>query len=140
MTLLQILTTGINLIWYYDIFFYLFILFVFVTTISWIYFIKILKKRSNDMKLLQQQHVAKIDIIRKENTNTLEKIRIEMLKREEERTRQSFESEKEILHVLNGISVILDLNEKIGKNESGKVLKKLQEIEQILIKITEKEK
>ena len=60
-----------------------------------------LKKKSAEIKLIQQQHVAKVDIIRKEHSDTLEKIRIEMLKREEERNRQWMESEKETLHVLN---------------------------------------
>lgn len=95
-----------------------------------------LKKKSAEIKLIQQQHVAKVDIIRKEHSDTLEKIRIEMLKREEERNRQWMESEKETLHVLNGVSILLDLSEKIGRVESEKILKKLDEIQLQVRKIT----
>jgi hypothetical protein len=96
-----------------------------------------IKIKTNEMKMLQQQHVAKVDNIRKEHSNTLEKIRIEMLKREEERSRQWIESEKETLHVLNGVSILLDLSDKIGSVESEKILKKLDEIEQRVLKITD---
>lgn len=97
---------------------------------------KVLKKKSAELKLIQQQHVAKVDIIRKEHSDTLEKIRVEMLKREEERNRQWIESEKETLHVLNGVSILLDLSEKIGRVESDKILKKLDEIRNQVAKLT----
>lgn len=96
-----------------------------------------MRARVAEIKQLQQQHVAKVDIIRKEHSDTLEKIRVEMLKREEERSRQWIESEKETLHVLNGVSILLDLSEKIGRVESEKILKKLGEIEQQVLKITD---
>ena len=88
-----------------------------------------LRKKNQEVKLIQDQHIAKIDLIRKDQTDTLEKIRVEMLKREEERTRQWMESEKETLHVLNGVSTLLDLSDKIGKIESEKILLKLFEIQ-----------
>lgn len=88
------------------------------------------------MKLTQQQYAAKVDGIRKEHSDTLEKIRLEMLKREEERTRQWMESEKETLHVLNGVSILLDLSDKIGRVESEKILNKLEEIQGKIEKIT----
>ena len=78
-------------------------------------------------------------MIRKEHSDTLEKIRLEMLKREEERTRQWMESEKEALHVLNGVSVILDLSEKLTNSDSDKILKKLEEIQSKVEKLTVKE-
>ena len=59
-----------------------------------------------------------------------------MLKKEEERGRQWMESEKETLHVLNGVSQLLDLNEKIGRVESEKILLKLEEIREKVEKIT----
>ena len=64
-----------------------------------------MRKRVAEMKLMQQQHVAKIDNIRKEHGDVLEKLRVEMLKREEDRTRQWIESEKETLNVLSGVSM-----------------------------------
>lgn len=88
-----------------------------------------LGKKNREIELMQKQHIAKIDQVRKDHIETLEKIRVEMLKREEERTRQWMESEKETLHVLNGVSTLLDLSEKISKNESEKIILKLLEIQ-----------
>jgi len=97
--------------------------------------LKVLKKKSSDMKLMQQQHVARIDIIRKEQTEKLEKIRLEMLKREEDRSRQWQESERETLHVLKGLSTLLDLSEKIGRVESEKILNEIGKVQTELEKI-----
>ena len=97
---------------------------------------KVMRKKNIEIKLMQQQHAAKIDMLRKEHSDTLEKIRLEMLKREEERTRQWMESEKETLHVLNGVSTLLDLSEKLGKSDSDKILKKLEEIQTKVEKLT----
>jgi hypothetical protein len=91
--------------------------------------------KTTELKLMQQQHTAKIDNVRKEQSETLEKLRVEMLKREEERTRQWMESEKETLHVLNGVSNLLDLSEKLDKSESEKIIKKLDEIYEKVSKI-----
>ncbi len=87
-----------------------------------------LRKKNSEIKQLQQQYIAKIDIIRKEHSDTLEKIRVEMLKREEIKNRQWIESEKETLLVLNGVSTLLDLNEKLLTLESDKIFVKLDEI------------
>ena len=38
------------------------------------------------------------------------------------------ESEKETLHVLNGVSTLLDLSDKIGRIESEKIIKKLDDL------------
>jgi hypothetical protein len=91
---------------------------------------KAMKRRGAEAILQQQQSVARIDTIRKEHGDTLEKIRIEMLNREEERGRQWMESEKETLRVLSGVSTLLDLSDKIGRVESEKILEKLEEIQQ----------
>ncbi len=129
MILLQsILLLGDHPIWYYNAFFYLFVILSILTMIAAYIVVKLMTKKNNEMKLMQQQYVAKIDNIRKEQTETLERLRIEMLKREEERTRQWMESEKETLHVLNGVSNLLDLSEKLDKSESEKIIKKLDEI------------
>lgn len=94
-----------------------------------------MRKRVADMKLMQQQHIAKIDNIRKEQSDTLEKLRVEMLKREEERTRQWIESEKETLHVLNGVSTLLELGERLTGTENEKILKKITEVNEKMDKI-----
>lgn len=107
-----------------------------IYTISIFMAMRALKKKSSEMKLMQQQHTARIDAIRKDHSDTLERIRVEMLKKEDERGRQWIESEKETLHVLNGVSMLLDLNEKIGRVESEKILLKLDEIREKVEKIT----
>ena len=109
---------------------------IIVYTISIIIAMRALRKKSAEMKLMQQQHSAKIDVIRNDHSTTLEKIRVEMLKKEEERGRQWMESEKETLHVLNGVSMLLDLNEKIGRVESEKVSKTLDKIYEDVEKLT----
>ncbi len=114
-----------------------------MSIISILIFLRItwlLKKKTAEMKAMQlQQHVAKIDLIRKDHSDTLEKIRVEMLKREEERTRQWMESEKETLHVLNGVSTLLDLTDKLSKSESEKIMQKLIEIQGKIEKLTSKD-
>ena len=112
-----------------NVFFYLTIMAVIGFVSYSLYMIQLMKKRTADMKLMQQQHVARVDVIRKEHGETLERIRLEMLKREEERGRQWMESEKETLHVLNGVSTLLDMSEKIGRVESDRIMKKLGEIQ-----------
>ena len=138
MTLLQVLAVVNHPIWYYNAFFYLFVIssvFFFILTRKMMIGYK---KKGEELKLMQQQHYARVDVIRKEHSDVQEKIRVEMLKKEEERGRQWMESEKETLHVLNGVSMLLDLNEKIGKVESEKILLKLEEIREKVEKITPK--
>jgi hypothetical protein len=138
MILLQIANTSATLLHQYIIMgmiglclaFFVFIIF---TTM------KVMKKKNAEIKLMQQQHTAKIDMLRKEHSDTLEKIRLEMLKREEERTRQWMESEKETLHVLNGVSTLLDLSDKLDKSNSDKILKILGIIQDKVEKLTVKE-
>jgi hypothetical protein len=115
------------LIWY-NVFFYLFIGQLILFLFLGFYVINVIRKKNLDVKLIQQQHSAKIDNIRKEHSITLENIRIEMLKREEERTRQWAESEKETLQVLSGISTFLDLTEKIGIVDTDKIILILNEM------------
>ena len=85
------------------------------------------------MKLMQQQHVARVDVIRKEHEEKFESLRVEMLKREEDRVRQWMESEKETLHVLNGVSNLLELSDKVDKVEFKKMNKALNAIETKII-------
>lgn len=124
----EIVSAHMHSIWG-NVFFYLFIVVCAILFVGGTIVMKAMRKRTNEMKLLQQQHVARVDNIRKEHSNNLEGLRIEMLKLEEERTRQWMESEKETLHVLNGVSNLLDLTDKIGRVDSEKILKKLDEIQ-----------
>lgn len=127
----EILDLHIHTIWD-DVFFYLFIgtciLFIIGT---WI-LIKSIKRKINESKLLQQQHTARIDNIRKENSNVLDGLRIDMLKREDDRIRQWMESEKETLHVLTGVSRLLELSDKVDKVELKNINETLRIIEKTL--------
>ena len=137
MILLQETVQHIHPVWY-NAYFYLFITIMITFSIVSILMMKIFKKKASELKLMQQQYVARIDNIRKEHSDALEKIRLEMLKREEERSRQWMESEKETLHVLSGVSSLLDLSEKIGRVDSEKIMKKLDEIQLKVEQKTEK--
>lgn len=127
MILLEIIT-HFNSVWE-NVFFYLFILSIAIFAFNTIMMMRALKLKSGHMKLLQQQHVARVDVIRKENSDKLENLRIEMLRREEERTRQWKESEKETLHVLNGVSNLLELSDTVDKAELKKINKLLTSID-----------
>lgn len=115
-------------IWYYNAFFYLFVILAIVTSILVSVFYKKMASKSAEIKLIQQQHIARIDSIRKDHGAAIEKLRLDMLKREEERTRQWIESEKENLHVLNGVTKLLEISNKFTKSDSDKIFKKLEEI------------
>ena len=106
------------------------------TIFSTILFIVMLKKndkKNKELRNIQQQYIGKIDSLRKEHAEILNGIRRESLKREEDRNNQWIESERELLNVLNGLSMFFDINEKLNKVESEKILAKLQEIEEKLI-------
>jgi len=113
---------------YFDIFFYLFIGITIIFIITMILLRKRLRFKHNQIILLNQQHTAKIDMIRKDHSDTLENIRVVMLKHEQDRTQQWVESEKETLFVLSGVSNLLDLSDKINRVETDKILKLLQKI------------
>jgi hypothetical protein len=115
-----------------NVFFYFFL----ITSIYllWIKFIfnKKIKRGKDEYTDMYQIQTAKLDMIRKEHTEKIETIQNEMLKKEEERTRQWIESEKETLQILNGVSKILELSENIGKIESEKIISKLDDIKRIV--------
>ena len=87
-----------------------------------------IKFQKKEKILILQQHTAKIDMIRKDHSDTLEKIRVEMLNREETRNKQWIDSEKEVLLVLNGVSNLIDLSEKINRVEIDKIIETLKKI------------
>jgi hypothetical protein len=115
-----------------DIFFYLFI----VSSILTIFTTVLLRNINRHTLNLQHQHIAKIDLLRKDQSEKIEKIRHEVSQREEERNKQWSESEREMLYVLSGVSNLLDISEKIGRIESDKILAKLDEINLKLIEKT----
>jgi len=114
-------------IWH-NVFFYLFVSVFILATMGIMTIVGALKRKNKNSELIEHQHVARIDNIRKENEEKLENIRVEMLKREEERSRQWMESEKETLHVLNGVSNLLDLNDRFDKSRLDDISEVVNEI------------
>jgi hypothetical protein len=134
MVLLQEVTQHLHPVWS-NAYFYLFIASTIIFFITSFIFIKTLRKKIEETKLMQQQYLARVDNVRKEHSDTLEKIRVEMLKREEERTRQWMESEKETLHVLNGVSTLLELDKRLSGTENERMLKMMSEIRDRIMEI-----
>ena len=115
-----------------NVFFYLFT----VSAMVFAYLIRVCTKRlvgkNDEMKTLQAQHAAKMEGLRKDHNEIVEGLRVEMLKKEEERTRQWMESEKEVIQVLNGISEVLELSDDLSKLESNEILTKIDEIKEVI--------
>lgn len=116
-------------------FFYLFAFLLLLVISSIIAIFKIIKIKNSKIMFQQKQNTSRIDTIKKEHTEILDGLRIEMVKHENERVRQWMESEKETLHVLNGVSTLLELSDKVDKSEFKNINEKLIEIENILINI-----
>jgi len=124
---------------WYDPFFYLFLVSLFVGTTFILVVMGVLKNKQKEIKVLLQQHSAKIDILSKGHVDKINDIRHEVSKREEDRLRQWSDSEKEMMHVLNNVFSILDINESITRNDSEIILKKLDEIDSRVKQLTVKE-
>jgi uncharacterized membrane protein len=116
-----------------NIFFYFFILALISLVTSIISIFRIIKKKNEKIMFQQKQNASRIDTIKEKYTDILDGLRVEMVKHENERVRQWMESEKETLHVLNGVSVLLELSDKVDKSEFKNINNKLKEIENLLI-------
>lgn len=122
--------------WYNNIFFYLFIISIIASIITIIRSSNKYEKKISDFK---QTSDCKINELNRIHENKMENIRLEMLKREDDKNRMWSESEKETLKVLSGVSNLLDLSEKINKVESDKIIKKLDDITQLIKKSHDKQ-
>lgn len=122
--------------WYNNIFFYLFIISIIASIIIIIRSSNKYEKKISDFK---QTSDCKINELNRIHENKMENIRLEMLKREDDKNRMWSESEKETLKVLSGVSNLLDLSEKINKVESDKIIKKLDDITQLIKKSHDKQ-
>lgn len=122
-----------NSIWV-NPFFYLFVTLLFSFGTLLFLLLRVMKQKSSELGSSQKQHLARIDNIRKEHTEKLENLRVEMLKREEERSRQWIESEKETLHVLNGVTSLLDLSDRVEKIQFKNLNEGLLAIKDAIIK------
>lgn len=118
--------------WYNNLFFYLFIISM---IISIFITIRNFNKHIKNISIFKQDSENKINELNTLHENKMENIRLEMLKREDDKNRMWAESEKEMLKVLSGVSNLLDLSEKINKVESDKIIKKLDDIILLIKKI-----
>lgn len=118
-----------------DPFFYMFSVLLIVGFLIIKHIMRLLKNKNIEIKQIQQQHLAKVDQLRKDQSNEMSLIRREVALHENERHQQFLESEKETLQVLSGISTLLDITDKVSKIESEKILDKLEEIELKIKKI-----
>jgi hypothetical protein len=119
-------------------FFYVFVVTAVTFFIVALSMMRFYKKKGAELKLIQQQHAARIDVIRKDHSEAIEKLRLEMLKREEERVRQWMESDKEAIQVLNKVLTIFELSGKVGKVDSKKIMDKIDALDSKIDKITSK--
>ncbi|NJO64992.1 MAG: hypothetical protein HC836_44835 [Richelia sp. RM2_1_2] len=95
-------------------------------------------KKIQEIQKLYNDEVLKLVSVYNER---IESIQNSAIKREEERSKQWLESEKETLTVLNGVTSILDIAEKMDQTNRNTVYLKLQEMEnRILSKIESIEK
>jgi len=99
--------------------------------------IAIIWRRQNELgkelKELNQEHANKLEENRKDYVDKFDKIQNEYLKREEERNKQWSESEKQTLQVLNGVTSILEMGEKMGQKDTKDILEKLKIVEERII-------
>lgn len=86
-----------------------------------------------ELKDLNKEHANKLDENKKDYIEKFEKLQNEYLRREEERNKQWSESEKETLQVLNGVTSILDMSEKMGQKDTHDILEKLKTLEEKII-------
>lgn len=83
-----------------------------------IYLFKKYEDKSQELKSVQEDYANKIDEIRKEN-----------MTKEDERSRQWRESEKETLVVLKGVNSVLEMSEKMKENDTQKIIDKISSLE-----------
>lgn len=138
MILLSSIIAESSVFFWQDIFFYLFTLIFIIGGITIMSLIRKLSKKNRENEDIQKQHIARLNKLREDHSKQIEGLHNEMLKKEEERTRQWIESEKETLHVLNGVSSLLELSENIGRVESKKIIDKLDEIKIVVTKKSNK--
>lgn len=94
---------------------------------------KQIDKSRKDLKELNKEHASKLDENKKDYITKFDTVQKEYLQREEERNKQWSESEKETLQVLNGVTSILAMSEKMGQKDTKEILEKLKLAEDKII-------
>ena len=88
-----------------------------------------------ELKELNKEHATKLDENKKDYVDKFEKVQNEYLKREEDRNKQWSDSEKETLQVLNGVTSILAMSEKMGQKDTKEIIDNLKLVEERIISI-----
>jgi len=81
----------------------------------------------------QIKHTESIQKLNKEHSEKIESIQNSAIKREEERSKEWLESEKETLNVLNGVTSLLEMGEKMDQTNRNTIYLKLHEMENRII-------
>jgi hypothetical protein len=55
----------------------------------------------------------------------INQVRVDALKREESRNKEILESEKETLKVLNGVTAVLEISEKINEQDTDNIIRRI---------------
>ena len=87
--------------------------FIIILLTGIVFLFKEYKSTQQDLKMAQQEHIKKIEEVRKEMS----------------------ESEKETLKVLNAVSSILEMSEKMGQNDTQKILETVKNTEEKIIEL-----
>ena len=69
----------------------------------------------------------------KNNSKKIDEIRKEISEKDDSRNRQWNESEKETLGVLKGVTSLLEMSEKMGKNDTDNIIKEIKNTEHRII-------
>lgn len=89
---------------------------------------KISQNKENKIDEINKLNAEKIDTIRLNHINILEKITNEMIEKENIRYKEARESEKETLNVLKGVNTVLEMSEKMKINDTKHIFEKLNDI------------
>lgn len=95
---------------------------------------KISKENADKIDSIRKEHADTINQINSTYNEKLESIRLEIMEKENQRNKEYRESEKETLHVLNGLSSILEMSEKMKVSDTKQILEKIKEIKELIEK------
>lgn len=125
--------TSVDELLWLNPFFYMFLIALGGIIIISSIFYKKREKLLDEKNHTQQQQTAKIDIIRREHSETLENITSDLAKREDDRNRQWVETEREVLNVLTSVSNILELTENVGGVETERIIESIKVLEEKIV-------
>lgn len=94
---------------------------------------KVLLNCGKELKEINKENKEKLEEVRKDYLTKFETIQNEYLRRSEDRNKQWSDSEKETLQVLNGVTSILSMSEKMGQKDTKEILDKLKLVEERII-------